>query len=57
MEFVVDGVRHTFDAATMRQFQRVKEAFDPGERINAGKLLPSKKVQVDLLKPGRHVPQ
>ena len=49
---------YQFDRATMEQFQRVKEAFDPGERINAGKLLPSEKVKVVLLsKPGRHVPQ
>ena len=48
---------YLFDAATMGQFHRVKEAFDPEERINAGKLLPSDKVKVQLLKPGRHVPQ
>src|SRR5262249_27764776 len=48
---------YQFDEATMRQFQRVKEAFDPEERINAGKLMPSEKVKVELLKPGRHVPQ
>jgi glycolate oxidase len=48
---------YQFDRATMEQFQRIKSAFDPGERINAGKLLPSKKIQVNLLKPGRHVPQ
>jgi glycolate oxidase len=48
---------YLFDDPTMRQFQRVKEAFDPEERINAGKLLPSKKIEVHLLKPGRHVPQ
>lgn len=48
---------YLFDELTMRQFQRVKDAFDPGERINAGKLLPSEKVQVTLLKPGRHAPQ
>ena len=41
----------------MDQFHRVKATFDPGERINAGKLIPSEKVQVTLLKPGRHVPQ
>lgn len=46
-----------FDEATMAQFQRVKRAFDPGERINAGKLLPSDRVRIQLLKPGRHVPQ
>jgi glycolate oxidase len=48
---------YLFDQNTMTQFQRVKEAFDPGERINAGKLIPSDKVKVTLLKPGRHVPQ
>jgi glycolate oxidase len=48
---------YQFDRATMGQFQRVKFAFDPDERINAGKLLPSEKVVVTLLKPGRHVPQ
>jgi glycolate oxidase len=48
---------YQFDRPTMAQFQRVKEAFDPQERINAGKLLPSEKVKVTLLKPGRHVPQ
>ena len=48
---------YLFDRATMDQFQRVKAAFDPGERINAGKLLPSEKIHVNLLKPGRHVPQ
>jgi glycolate oxidase len=48
---------YLFDAATLKQFQRVKDAFDPGERINAGKLLPSEKVKVELIKPGRHVPQ
>ena len=48
---------YLFDPLTMQQFQRVKDCFDPGERINAGKLLPSDKVQVHLLKPGRHVPQ
>ena len=48
---------YQFDAATMDQFARVKLAFDPGERINAGKLIPSEKLQVDLMKPGRQVPQ
>ena len=48
---------YLFDAVTMDQFQRIKLAFDPGERINAGKLLPSEKIRVQLLKPGRHVPQ
>jgi glycolate oxidase len=48
---------YQFDRRTMQQFQRVKEAFDPTERINAGKLMPSDKVKVNLIKPGRHVPQ
>jgi glycolate oxidase len=48
---------YQFDRATMEQFLRVKEAFDPDERINAGKLMPSEKVKISLLKPGRHVPQ
>ena len=48
---------YLFDGPTMSTFQRVKRAFDPDERINAGKLLPSDKVVVTLLKPGRHVPQ
>jgi glycolate oxidase len=48
---------YMFDEPTMRQFQRVKEAFDPEERINAGKLIPSEKINVELIKPGRHVPQ
>ena len=48
---------YLFDARTMRQFQRVKDAFDPDERVNAGKLIPSEKIKVDLIKPGRHVPQ
>src|SRR4051812_34079624 len=48
---------YQFDRPTMGQFQRVKEAFDPEERVNAGKLLPSDKVRVELLKPGRKVPQ
>jgi glycolate oxidase len=48
---------YLFDELTMGQFARVKLAFDPGERINAGKLIPSDKVKVTLLKPGRHVPQ
>lgn len=48
---------YQFDRATMDQFAAVKRAFDPEERINAGKLLPSEKVVVHLMKPGRHVPQ
>jgi FAD/FMN-containing dehydrogenase len=48
---------YQFDEATMSQFARVKYAFDPEERINAGKLLPSDKVKVTIMKPGRQAPQ
>jgi glycolate oxidase len=51
---------YQFDRATMEQFARVKIAFDPGDRINAGKRIPSSsgKVNVELMKPiGRKVPQ
>jgi glycolate oxidase len=48
---------YQFDKPTMNLFGRVKLAFDPHERINPGKLVPSKKLNVRLLKPGRHVPQ
>jgi hypothetical protein len=48
---------HQFDEVTMKQFLSVKAAFDPGDRINAGKLMPSDKVVVQLLKPGRKAPQ
>jgi glycolate oxidase len=48
---------YLFDRRTMDQFQRVKEAFDPDSRINAGKLIPSDKVKISLVKPGRMVPQ
>ena len=48
---------YLFDEPTMAQFQLVKDAFDPDDRINAGKLLPSPRLEVNLLKPGRQVPQ
>jgi glycolate oxidase len=48
---------YLFDEPTMGQFLRVKHAFDPDEHINAGKMIPSDKVSVVLLKPGRRVPQ
>jgi len=48
---------YLFAPWAMQQFQRVKDCFDPRERINAGKLLPSDKIQVHLIKPGRHAPQ
>jgi glycolate oxidase len=48
---------YLFDRPTLDQFQRVKDAFDPTERINAGKHIPSDKIKVELIKPGRHAPQ
>lgn len=48
---------YLFDKATMDQFQRVKDAFDPLEQINGGKMIPSEKIKINLLKPGRKVPQ
>jgi glycolate oxidase len=48
---------YLFDAPTMKQFDRVKRAFDPGERVNAGKRIPSEKIVVNLMKPGRMAPQ
>ncbi|QOV89427.1 FAD-binding oxidoreductase [Humisphaera borealis] len=48
---------YLFDELTMAQFVAVKHAFDPEERINAGKLIPSDKVKITLLKPGRQAPQ
>jgi glycolate oxidase len=48
---------YLFDKATMNLFSRIKRAFDPAERINAGKLIPSNKITVRLLKPGRKAPQ
>jgi glycolate oxidase len=40
-----------FDQPTLNLFDRIKHTFDPDERINVGKLLPSDKLFVDLLKP------
>jgi glycolate oxidase len=46
-----------FDAQTMDLFQRIKHTFDPNEVINAGKMIPSDKIVVDLLHPvGAGVP-
>jgi glycolate oxidase len=48
---------YLFDEPTIRQFQRVKQAFDPDQRLNAGKLIPSERIKISLVKPGRNVPQ
>jgi glycolate oxidase len=43
---------HQFDRATLSLFVDIKHAFDPLERINAGKLIPSEKIRLMLLKSG-----
>jgi glycolate oxidase len=48
---------YLFDEPTRNLFSRIKLAFDPADRLNPGKNVPSEKVKVTLLKPGRHVPQ
>ncbi|MDP9174389.1 MAG: FAD-binding protein [Planctomycetota bacterium] len=48
---------YLFDGATLGAFSLIKKAFDPGERINAGKMIASDKVKVRLLKAMRQVPQ
>ncbi|MBI1368220.1 MAG: FAD-binding protein [Planctomycetes bacterium] len=40
-----------FDASTLRTFDRIKRVFDPHERINAGKMLPSDRINVQIIKP------
>jgi glycolate oxidase len=40
---------HQFDRATLEQFKRIKLAFDPYERINPGKLVPSDKVHLTMM--------
>ncbi len=47
-------MQYMFDGPSMDQFASMRHAFDPEERINAGKLLPSAKVRVCLLKPAIH---
>ena len=42
-----------FDEPTMRTFNTLKRTFDPDERANVGKLVPSEKVVIDLLEPAR----
>ena len=49
---------YLFDAATLRAFDGVKLSFDPHERVNAGKLIPSRRVRAGMsASPGRRVPQ
>lgn len=40
-----------FNADTIDTFKRVKETFDPDRRINDAKLVPSDKMQIELIKP------
>ncbi len=40
-----------FNADTLDAFSEIKEVFDPGRRVNDGKLIPSPKLQVELLQP------
>jgi len=42
---------YMFEPATIQLFQAVKKAFDPGQRINDGKLIPSDRRRIELLKP------
>jgi glycolate oxidase len=42
-----------FNPATIRMFQRLKESFDPDHRINDAKLIPSDRMEVQLIKPMR----
>lgn len=44
-------MRVMFNEPTMRCFEQIKRAFDPHDRVNAGKLVPSDRVAVDLTKP------
>ena len=49
---------YLFDGTTLRAFDAVKLAFDPREQINAGKLIPSRRVRAAMIaSPGRRVPQ
>ena len=49
---------YLFDAATLRAFDAVKLAFDPREQVNAGKMIPSRRISAAMIaSPGRKVPQ
>ena len=46
-----------FNPDTIDTFQRVKKTFDPDQLVNDGKLIPSDKLTIELLKPvGANVP-
>jgi glycolate oxidase len=44
-------MRRMFNPATLDTFLRVKKAFDPSQRANEGKLIPSDRMTIELLKP------
>ncbi len=46
-----------FDEPTIRQFLRIRAAFDPHERLNTGKFMPGGRLTIRLVKPGRQAPQ
>ncbi len=45
-----------FNPATIATFQKLKAAFDPLGRINDGKLVPSERLTIELLRPVANVP-
>jgi len=44
-------MRDMFDETTLDTFGRIKEALDPDRRINDGKLIPSPKIDIRLVRP------
>jgi glycolate oxidase len=42
-------MRDMFDATTMGMFDRIKKTFDAEERTNAGKMIPSERVVIELI--------
>lgn len=44
-------MRKMFNPDTIHTFQLIKQTFDPKQRINDAKLIPSEKLYVELLKP------
>lgn len=44
-------MRKMFNPATLDTFNRLKETLDPDRRLNDGKLIPSPRVNIELIKP------
>jgi glycolate oxidase len=42
-----------FNPATLETFLRIKRVFDPDARLNEGKLIPSDRMRIELLRPAR----